>query len=131
MATVNYPAMPQERHLPIGVGILAILIGIVGLLFAVAGILLLLAVGLGILKASFPLFGGGLLGTAVLIVLGIILLSVASGLWHLRLWALVLSILVVVVGIVAAALTGAILSLGGIILIILLIYLVAVHREFA
>jgi hypothetical protein len=128
MATATYPAPPPERHLPIGVGILAILIGIVGFLFVIAGVLLLLAVG--VLATQFPLFGGGLIGTAILMLLGIVLLSVASGLWHLRLWALVLSIIVVVIGLVEEALSMSLLSIGGIILIVLLVYLVAVHREF-
>lgn len=127
----TYPPAAQEPGLPIGVAILAVLIGIVGFLFILAGVLLAaLGIGLGI---SFPAVGsyGGVIVGVVLLVIGLIILGVALGLWHQRLWALVLAIIVFGGYFILDALAGAYFSLGAIIALVLVIYLIAVHRHFA
>lgn len=127
----TYPPVAQEPGLPIGVAILAVLIGIVGFLFILAGVLLAaLGIGLGI---GFPAVGsyGGVIVGVVLLVIGLIILGVALGLWHQRLWALVLAIIVFGGYFILDALAGAYFSLGAIIALVLVIYLIAVHRHFA
>jgi hypothetical protein len=139
MSSATYPPPayygPPEPSLPIGVAILAVLIGIVGFFVFIVGLLVVFAVGgAGLLAHSAGLsyivgFGGGL----VLAIAGLIILGVAVGLWHQRLWALVLAILVVGFLLVEDFLTigvGTFFTIGGIILTILLIYLIAVHRHF-
>ena len=122
-------AYRSSRTLPLGVAILAFLIGIVGVLYLIFGILLIFAVA--ILGSTVPhVFGVGLVGGIVLLIFGALLLFVASGLWGLELWALVLCLLVVGVLWLSDLLGGDAFSLGGIVLLVLLIYLVAVHREF-
>lgn len=117
------------RHLPLGVAILAVLIGLIGVIYLVVGLLRVLTVAVP--SDAVPhLLGAGLLGGLVLLVVGAILLLIASGLWHLELWALVLCLIVVGALWLSDLLDGALLSLGGVVLLLLLIYLVAVHREF-
>lgn len=119
---------PYGRSLPLGVAILAVLIGLVGLLYLFLGVVVLF---LHLAASGFlPHFGGGVLGALVLLVIGIVLLLVARGLWDLELWALVLCILVLGALWVGDLLEGAWFSLGGLILLVLLVYLVAVHRHF-
>ncbi len=126
----SYPPQPEEPSKPIGVAILAVLIGIVGFLLIIAGVLLAaldIAVGL-----SLPQFGsyGFLIAGIVILVIGLIILGVALGLWHQRLWALVLAIIVFALYFISDAIAGAYFSLGAIISLILVIYLIAVHRHF-
>ena len=130
MATVSSYPTARYRHLPLGVAVLAVLIGIFGFLYVVFGVLAILAVSA--FGVEFPMvFGTGLIGGIILLVAGLVLILVASGLWDLELWALVLSIIVVGALWLSDALSGALLSFGGLILLVLLIYLVAVHRQFA
>ncbi len=115
--------------LPLGVAILAVLIGIFGALLLVVGILVLLAIGVGA-TAGLAIFGGGLLGGLLLVLIGAVILAVAKGLWDQELWALVLCLILVGLLVLSDLLRGTILSLGGLILVVLLIYLVAVHKHF-
>jgi hypothetical protein len=126
----TYQPAPQEPSLPIGVAILAVLIGIVGVLFIVGGALLA-ALGIGI-HIDLPQLAtyGVLVAGIVLLIVGLIILGVALGLWHQRLWALVLAIIVFGLYFVTDSLAGAWFSLGWIISLILVIYLIAVHRHF-
>ena len=117
------------HRLPLGVAILAVLIGLFGVFYLLIGVLVVLVVAVG--SGLIPhLLGTGLLAGALLIVLGVVLLVVAAGLWHLELWALVLSILVVGALWLSDVVSGSWLSLRAIIALLLLVYLVAVHREF-
>jgi hypothetical protein len=125
----TYEPAPEEPSKPIGVAILAVLIGIVGFLFIVAGVLLAFAgIAFGVSIPQVASYGVLVAGIIVLII-GLIILGVALGLWHQRLWALVLAIIVVGAYFVLDTL-AADFSIGWILSLILLIYLIAVHRHF-
>jgi hypothetical protein len=129
MGTVAQAPVPGR---PLGVAILAVLIGLLGFITLIAGILLLVGVAAGAFLAVPGFFGyGGLTLGAIILVIGIILLAVATGLWDLRMWALALAILVLIFYLVIYALGGDFLSLGFIVSLILLLYLVAVSRHFS
>jgi hypothetical protein len=124
------PAPPAPRSRPLGVAILAVLVGIFAVLVILGGIFILAgAAALAILGNSFS-FGGlpAVAGGAIVLIVGIIILACALGLWHLRLWALVLALIVTFLEVVSYALSHAYLSL--IIPLIIFIYLLAVHRHF-
>ncbi|MGC2289357.1 MAG: hypothetical protein WA688_05815 [Thermoplasmata archaeon] len=126
----TYPQAPEEPGLPIGVAILAVLIGIVGFLFILAGVLFaVLNIAIGINLPSVGSYGFLVVGI-ILLVIGLIILGIALGLWHQRLWALVLAIIVFALYFISDALAGDYFSLGAIISLILVIYLIAVHRHF-
>jgi hypothetical protein len=118
------------RTRPFGVALLAVLIGIAGAILLVGGILvLLLFTALGIAH-SLPFAGLGALGGVLLLVLGIVLLAVASGLWHLEMWALVLSFLVFAFLLIGDLLAGPILTLQTFVLALFLVYFFAVRQHF-
>lgn len=117
---------------PLGVAIIAVLIGILGFITLLAGILLLVGVAAGAYLSVPAFLGyGGLTLGLIILVLGIILLAVATGLWDLRMWALALAILVLIFYLIVYALGGDYVSLGFILSLLLLIYLVAVSRHFS
>jgi hypothetical protein len=129
-AYVTNEPVPEEPGLPIGVAILAVLIGIVGILFIVAGVLLaVLGISLHLSLAAVSGYSPLIVGV-ILLIIGLIILGVAVGLWDQRLWALVLAIIVFGLYFVSDAIEGAYFSLGAIISLILVIYLIAVHRHF-
>ncbi len=126
------PPTPPSR--PLGVAILAVLIGIYGFLEFVVG--LLIAVGSAAISSlggssTFHILGtSGVVGGAIIAIIGLIILGLAVGLWHLRMWALVLTLLFLIFEMVLNALNGTYISLGFIVALILFIYLLAVHRHF-
>ena len=124
------PAPPPSR--PLGVALLAVLVGLYGFLLFLGGLLVLAGVAvshfLGV-PSGFAGLGSFALGLVVFIV-GLIILGLAVGLWHLRMWALVLTLLFVIFELISFGLAGAFVSLGFILAFILFIYLLAVHRHF-
>lgn len=132
--TTTYSA-PPTRSRPLGVAILAVLIGIYGFLVFLAG--LLLAVGSAALQSisgssPFHVLGvSGVVAGLIILVIGLIVLGLAVGLWHLRMWALVLTILFLLFEVVVYGLAGAFVTFGFIVSILLLIYLVAVSGHFS
>jgi hypothetical protein len=126
------PTYPQPPSRPLGVAILAVLVGIFGVLLIIGGILLL-AVGVTV---HFLGVGAGFLGLAsvvvgaILLVVGLIILAIALGLWHLRLWALVLALLFTFFEVVSLGLAGQFVSFGFIFALLIFVYLLAVHRHF-
>lgn len=127
------PVNRPVGRLPIGVAILAILIGIVGVFFLIVGLLALLFGGYTYFHGY--LFGGiGIIGGLITLIIGIILIAVAGGLWNQELWALALAILVLAILLVwnlYDLFVGAGASLLSIAIeVILLIYLVAVSGHF-
>jgi len=127
----GYAQPPARPSRPLGVSILAVLIGFVGVFFILGGALLIIfgvAVGL-----SVPLFGlsvGVTVLGVILLIFGLIILGLALGLWHQRLWALVLAIIIFALNFVSDVLAGTWFSVGGILSVLLVIYLIAVHRHF-
>lgn len=121
----------SARSLPLGVAVLSVLIGLVGAFLLVVGLLALLAISVGYV-GSGTVFVGGALGTLLLFVFAGILLAVAFGLWHQELWALVLSIIVVAILLLSLGVNGGFAAhpLETVILLVMLIYLVAVNRQF-
>ena len=133
MATTAPPTAPVPMpSRPLGVAILAFLVGLAGVLFVIVGLLIIAA-------ASIPSIIGApsnFLGTSYLIwgvfvlIIGLVIIGVALGLWHQRMWALVLAVLFLLFEIAGYALAHAWYSLGFILALLLLIYLLAVHRHF-
>lgn len=133
--TPQYGYQPQpQRTRPLGVAILAVLIGIYGFLEFLVG--LLIAVGSAALSSlggssAFHVLGtSGVLAGAIIAIIGLIVLGLAVGLWHLRMWALVLTLLFLLFEMVINALNGTYISLGFIVALLLFIYLLAVNRHF-
>lgn len=121
----------SSSTLPLGVAILAVLIGIVGFVYVLVGLLLLIHFGA---LGGLALFGQSTLGSIIVLVLGIVLLVVARGLWDLEVWALALAVLVVLLllaGNVYSFLTGGGASIISMIVeVLLLVYLIAVSNRF-
>jgi hypothetical protein len=116
-------------RLPLGVAILAVLIGLVGAFFAIVGVLVLLKVAVDSAVVAGGL-GTDLIGGILLLVFGIVLLVIATGLWDLNLFALVVCILLVGLLFLSTLLRGAVFSFWGIVELVLLVYLIAVSGEF-
>lgn len=129
----TYAPSPQQRNLPLLVGILAILIGIVGILVLLVGLFALL-VGLGVLGPKYAVLTGSLFGSVVILgvyyfILGIVMVAIARGLWDQEIWALYTLGLVVVLELV-----GSVLDFDLFLIIVfglLLVYLVAVREHFS
>jgi hypothetical protein len=116
---------------PIGVSILAILIILFGVLVLIAGILFLVS---SPFLASLPGFGFPpevfFLTGAIFTVFGIILIVAGLGLWNLRMWAWVLSILSLVAVLVLPFIIRAYNPCTLLVAVVLLIYLLLIRREF-
>ena len=126
-----YVRVKHER--PLGVALLAVIIGLFGALFTIVGLLLMLASAfLGVYHPTLD-FGFHLLTSSLLVaglfllIFGVIMLALASGLWHLEQWALVLSIIVFGILFILDLLSG---SLTAILWGLLLVYLVLVRNHF-
>jgi hypothetical protein len=116
--------------LPLGVAILSVLIGIFGFFILILGLLILLG-GAGVFGALGVASVFGMTGTiagVIVLVIGVIILGVAVGLWNQEMWALVLAVLVLLFYGVVDFLSSS--WLGLVIVVILLVYLVAVARHF-
>jgi len=127
-----YPPTPPTPSRPLGVAILAVLVGIYGFLLIVAGGLVLAG------AAALRYFGvpsgfaglGGITFGAIVLIVGLIILGLALGLWHLRMWALVLTLLFLIFELAVYGLAGEFVTFGFIVALILFVYLLAVHRHF-
>jgi hypothetical protein len=111
------------------VAVISIVVGIIGAVLLIIGIAFLLYGTVGAFT-GLTLFGATLIGGIVLTVFSIVLLTTASGLWHLELWALVLSLVVIGVLLLYYGVSGQFVSLSGIFFLVIFVYLIAVHREF-
>jgi hypothetical protein len=120
---------PRSR--PILVSILAFLVGLFGILWIVLGALVLAGSAAPAFLGAGSLVGTtGIIAGAVILIIGLIILGLALGLWHLRLWALVLTLIFLLFEIVGDALRGSYVSFGFIVGVLLFIYLLAVSRHF-
>lgn len=116
---------------PLGVAILSVLVGIYGFIVFLGG--LLVAAGFAVsdyLGVSHLASYSGIVLGAIVAIVGLIILGVAVGLWHLRMWALVLALIVTFVVLVVYGLAGDFVSLGFILALVVFVYLLAVHRHF-
>jgi hypothetical protein len=129
MSGVPEPAQPSR---PLGVAILAVLIGIYGFLVFLLGLLLLVGSSLGVVGSPLPTYfhTTGVIAGIIILIVGLIILGLAVGLYHLRMWALVLTLLFLAFEIVSYGLAGAFVSVGFILGVILFIYLLAVSSHF-
>ena len=129
-ATAPQYAPPPSR--PLGVAILAVLVGLYGVILILGGLLVLVGVTVThFLGVPTGLAGLGTLELGIIVfVIGLIILGLALGLWHLRMWALVLTLLFVIFVLISDAIAGAFVSLGFILALVLFVYLLAVHRHF-
>jgi hypothetical protein len=129
----GYGRSTKEGELPILVGLLAILIGLFGFFFLIVGILLVAAsvgvLGLPSVGAYAIVSGGALVAGLVTLIFGAVLVTVATGLWDLELWALVLTGAVVVV-LIALLVVAADFGWSLLIAVGLLAYLVLVRGHF-
>ena len=130
-AQPTYQSAPTPTR-PLGVAILAVLVGIFGFLLVLGGALILAGIAaITFLGIPSGLAGvGGLTFGIIVLIVGLIILGLALGLWHLRMWALVLTLLFLIFELVSFGLAGNIVSFGFFFALILFIYLLAVHRHF-
>ena len=123
-----------ERSRPLGVAILAVLIGIYGFVVFLIGLLVAVGSSLGATLGGgnlFHYFGlTGVVAGLIILIIGLIILGLAVGLWHLRMWALVLTILFLLFEMVTYGLAGAYLTFGFVVALVLTVYLIAVSRHF-
>lgn len=117
------------NRLPLGVAILAVLIGIFAVFLLIVAVLLFVFTGYSVPHAA-AYFGVSLLGELLLFIFGLVLLFVATGLWNRELWALALSIIVLGLLLLGDLINGTLLTLGGLVTLLLIVYLVAVHNHF-
>lgn len=121
-----YAPMPPKR--PLGVSILAILAGLAGIIGILGGVAIMALSG----AAAFAGYGilaglGAALGVLILL-LGVITLVYAIGLWRMRGWAWWLAMIVGVISIVIGIVTSNWISVG--INLIIIIYLFVVRGHF-
>jgi len=126
-------------RLPLGVAVLAVLTGLVGFLVLIAGLVIVL-VALYVLSSVgwAAMFGTGLIAGLITLVIGAIVLAVATGLWDQELWAFVLAVIVTgaaVLWFVARPLVagdgiGSIETVPAVVSGLLFIYLLAVSDHF-
>ncbi len=124
------PSSARPR-LPIGVAVISILIAIVAVVMILGGALYLLdQFGSNVVPSAFDLFPSvDLLGSAILLVLGIALLAIATALWRQETWALWTTLVIVFATTTYLFFTGSITVLF-VLLIVMFVYLLAARRYF-
>ncbi len=122
---------PAAPSLPIGVAVLAVLIAIAGLVVLLAGVLYLLSAYFTSLVPTTLLIVRSVdpVGAAVLVVLGAILLAVATSLWRLEAWALWTTVVALFLAVAYLFFTASITVLF-VLLLLLFIYLLTVRHHF-
>jgi hypothetical protein len=132
----SLPPLPPPSR-PLGVAILAVLVGLFGFLLVVAaGLLLADKIGTAALNSYYlgqPTSLGPLTAIeleAIVLVLGLIILGLAVGLYHLRLWALALSLLFLAFVLIVDGIAHEFLSLGFLLALVIFVYLIAVNGHF-
>jgi len=87
-------------RLPLGVAVLAVLTGLVGALILLAGVVIVLVALFAIASAGWIApFGTGMIAGLITLIVGAVVLVVATGLWDRELWAFVLAVIVTGAGV--------------------------------
>lgn len=122
---------PVRPRLPIGIAVLAVVIAFLAVVMVLAGALFLLNSAFGsAVPTSLEIFQSiDLEGAAILMVLGIALLTVATSLWRQETWALWTTI-VLVFGATAYLFFTGLITVLFLVFVGLLVYLLAVRRYF-
>ncbi len=122
---------PIHPRLPIGIGVLSIVIAVLGVLLVVAGSLYLLSVVFGtFVPPSLMIFSTiDPLGAGILIVLGATTLAVANALWDQQTWALWTMVVLVFLTLTYLFFTESITVLF-VVFLVLFVYLLTVRRYF-
>ena len=122
---------PERPRLPIGVAIVAVLLALLAIVLVLAGVLFLINTIVGnVVPPVFELVPTiDLLGAAILSVLGVALLVIATALWRQETWALWTTIVLVFATTAYLFFTGSITVLF-LLFVILFVYLLAVRRYF-
>ncbi len=133
--------------LPLGVAIIAVLVGIIGAFLLVAGCVVVVAGFFSTVSSGQfgAWFGHTLLAGLITLILGLILLLVAYGLYDQALWAYVIALLVMILSflwevgrpiydsranITANVVASAIFTIPAIVTLVIVIYLLFVHEHF-
>jgi hypothetical protein len=124
------PADVRPR-LPVGVGVVSVLIALLGVVMLLAGLLFLLDLAFGtLIPVSLEIFQSiDIYGAGILVVLGALLLAIATSLWRQETWALWTTIVLVFATLAYLFFTGSITVLF-VLLVLLFVYLLAVRRYF-
>ena len=132
MTYAQPPVTETRPSRPLGVAILAVLVGIFGIFWILLGGLVLAGSTAFTFLGMGSKFDGltGVVAGVVILIIGLIILGVALGLWHLRMWALVLALIITFLELVSYGLAGAFVSFGFLVSLVLFVYLLAVHRHF-
>ncbi|MGD1099575.1 MAG: hypothetical protein ABR888_04440 [Thermoplasmata archaeon] len=122
---------PVRPRLPIGVGLVSVLIAIFGVVMLLAGLLFLLATLVNsVVPSSLEIFQSiDLYGAAILAILGAALIGIATSLWRQETWALWTTLVLVFATSAYLFFTGSITVLF-LIFVVLFLYLISVRRYF-
>jgi hypothetical protein len=122
---------PVRPSLPVGVAILSVLIALGGLIVLVSGLLFLLNQYLGttIPAQLLIVHQVDVIGAAVLVLLGAVLLGVATALWNQEAWALYTTVVVLFLALGYLFFTASI-TVVFLLFLLLFVYLLAVRHHF-
>jgi hypothetical protein len=127
----HWEPTPIRPLLPVGVAIFSVLIALAGIVVVVSGALFLLNAFLpGYVPSELLILHSvDVLGAAILLLVGAVLIAVASALWHQERWALWTTIVVLFFALSYLFFTASITILF-LVFQVLFIYLLAVRRHF-
>lgn len=143
-ASANATGVPEVQHLPpqwqptpvrpslpIGVAVLSVLIALGGLVVLISGLLFLLNeyLGTAIPTQLLIVHQVDVLGAAVLVLLGAVLLGVATALWNQEAWALYTTVIVLFLALGYLFFTASI-TVVFLLFLLLFVYLLAVRHHF-
>lgn len=122
---------PPRPSLPVGVAILSVLVAISGAVVVISAILILLNAFLGFVVPESLLILNSVdpIGAGILLVVGVVLIGVATALWRQETWALWTTVVVLFLGLAYLFFT-AYFTVLFVVLLVLFIYLIAVRHHF-
>jgi len=122
---------PVRPRLPVGVAVISVVIAFLAVVMVLAGLLFVLNGAFGaVVPSSLEIFQSiDLEGAAILMILGIALLTVATSLWRQETWAL-WTMIVLVFGATAYLFFTGLITVLFLVFVGLLVYLLAVRRYF-